>query len=292
MLPSRIIRLAPLAALLALPAAGQGRSLALEPCTERGLPADARCGTLRVPENRDQPGGRQLSLHVVVIPARTAAPAREAVTFFGGGPGQAATGFAGGFGELFGPVRETRDLLFVDQRGTGRSSPLRCRFRDPQNLQTYLDHFIPPERAAQCRDSLSAIADLSRYGYPELAHDMEAVRTALGYEALDLWGGSYGTRAALVYARMYPRTVRSMILHGLVPPQYRQPADYATDTEAALDGLMAHCRADAACNAAFPGAAAEVRAVAERLGTQPATAEILDAPTGRAVRLTLARATF
>ncbi len=292
MLPSRIIRLAPLAALLALPAAAQGRSLALEPCTARGLPADARCGTLQVPENREQPGGRQLSLHVVVLPARTPAPAREALTFFGGGPGQAATGFAAGFGELFGPVRETRDLLFVDQRGTGRSSPLGCRFRDPQDLQTYLDHFIPPEAAAQCRDSLARTADLSRYGYPELAHDMEAVRTSLGYQALDLWGGSYGTRAALVYARMYPRNVRSMMLHGLVPPQYLQPADYATDMQAALDGLMAYCRADAACNAAFPDAAAEVRAVADRLGAQPATAEIVDAPTGRAVRLTLGRATF
>ncbi|HYW11613.1 MAG TPA: alpha/beta hydrolase [Longimicrobium sp.] len=292
MLPSRLIRLVPLAVLLALPAVGQTRSLALEPCTERGLPADARCGTLQVPENRDRPGGRQLSLYVVVIPARTAAPAREALTFFGGGPGQAIAGSAGPFGELFEPVRETRDLLFVDQRGTGRSSPLKCHFRDPDNPQTYLDRFIPPDGAAQCRDSLARTADLARYGYPELAHDVEAVRTALGYEALDLWGGSYGTRAALVYARMYPRRVRSMILHGLAPAEYLQPADYATDMQAALDGLMAYCRADAACHAAFPDAAAEVRALADRLGARPATAEILDAATGRAVRLTLARGTF
>jgi pimeloyl-ACP methyl ester carboxylesterase len=257
-----------------------------------GLPADARCGTLRVPENRDRPDGRQLALHVVVLPARAAAPAREAVTFFGGGPGQSATDFAGGFGELFGPVRETRDLLFMDQRGTGHSSPLECRFRDPENPQTFLDHFIPPAGAAQCRDSLSAIADLSRYGYPELAHDMEAVRTALGYEALDLWGGSYGTRAALVYARMYPGSVRSMILQGLVPPQFLQPADYAPDLEDALNGLMRYCREDAACNAAFPDAAAEVRAVADRLGAQPATGEIVDRATGRPMRLTLGRGTF
>jgi pimeloyl-ACP methyl ester carboxylesterase len=292
MLPSPIIRLVPLAALLALPAAAQVPSLALAPCTVPGYPADARCGTLQVPENRGQPGGRQLSLHVVVVPATGGAPAREAIAFFGGGPGQAATDFAGGMPGLFGPVRGDRDLLFVDQRGTGRSSPLECNFRDPANLQTYLDHFIPPERAAACRDSLARHADLSRYGFPELAHDTEAVRAALGYERMDLWGGSYGTRGALMYHRMYPHRVRSMVLQGLVPPAFLQPADYATDMEAAVDGLMGYCRADAACNAAFPNAAQELRAVAERLGRQPATAEVLDAPTGRRVRLTLPRGTF
>lgn len=291
MLPSRITRIVPLAALLALPAAAQTRTLTLQPCSVSGYPADARCGTLQVPENRDQPGGRQLALHVVVLPARTAAPAREALAFFGGGPGQAATDFVGGH-ESFGAIRESRDLLFVDQRGTGRSSPLECSFRDPANLQTYLDHFIPPERAAQCRDSLGRTADLSRYGYPQLAHDTEAVRVALGYERLDLWGGSYGTRAAMMYMRMYPQRVRSAVLQGLVPPPFLQPADYAPDMEAALNGLLARCRADVACNAAFPGAAAEVRAVAARLEAQPAMAEVLDLPTRRRVRLTLGRGTF
>jgi pimeloyl-ACP methyl ester carboxylesterase len=293
MLPSRFIRLVPLAALLALPAAAQAPSLALGPCTAAAdYPREARCGTLQVPENRAQPGGRQLSLHVVVIPATSGAPAREAITFFGGGPGQAATDFAGGMPELFAPARADRDLLFVDQRGTGRSSPLECHFRDPANLQSYLDHFIPPERAAQCRDSLMRTADLSRYGFPELAHDVEAVRAALGYERMDLWGGSYGTRGALMYHRMYPQRVRSMVLQGLVPPAFLQPADYATDLEAALGGLMGYCRADAACNAAFPNAAREVRAVAERLRAQPATAEVLDAPSGQRVRLTLRHGTF
>jgi pimeloyl-ACP methyl ester carboxylesterase len=288
---SRIIRLAPLAALLAVPAAAQTPPLPLAACTVPGYPPEARCGTLQVPENRDRPGGRQLSLHVVVIPASSGAPAREAITFFGGGPGQAATDFIGIQG-LLGPARVTRDLLFVDQRGTGRSSPLECNFRDPADLQTFVDHFIPPERAAACRDSLARTADLSRYGFPPLAHDVDAVRAALGYERMDLWGGSYGTRGALMYHRMYPHRVRSMVLQGLVPPAFLQPADYATDMQAAVDGLMVYCRADAACNAAFPNAAQELRTVAERLGRQPATAEVLDAPTGRRVRLTLPRGTF
>ena len=291
MLTSRIIRMAPLAVLLATPAAAQPPALALEACTVAGYPADARCGTLPVPENRDQPGGRQLSLNVVVLPATSGSPTRQAVAFFAGGPGQSATDFTGGH-EMFGPLRQTHDLLFVDQRGTGRSSPLECNLRDPANLQTYLDHFIPPDRAAACRDSLARTADLSRYGYPQLAHDTDAVRAALGYERLDLFGGSYGTRAAMMYMRMYPRRVRSVVLQGLVPPPFLQPAEYAPDMQAALDGVLAYCRADAACSAAFPNAAQEVRAVAARLEARPATAEVLDLVTGRRVRLTMERGTF
>lgn len=292
MRPTRLIRLAPLAAVLAVSTAAQAPSLALAACDVPGYPVDARCGTLRVPEDRARPDGRQLSLHVVVLPAQSASPAREAVTFFGGGPGQAITESVGWAQRIFGPLRESRDLLFVDQRGTGRSSPLECLFRDRADPQSYLDHFIPPDGAARCRDALSRTADLTRYGYPELAHDVDAVRAALGYERLDLWGASYGTRAALVYLRMYSNRVRSMVLQGLAPAEYLLPASYASDTDAALDGLLAYCHANRACAAAFPDVAAQARAVADRLEAHPATAEILDVHSGGPVRLTLTRGTY
>ncbi|HEU4883280.1 MAG TPA: alpha/beta hydrolase, partial [Longimicrobium sp.] len=124
------------------------------------------------------------------------------------------------------------------------------------------------------------------------AHDMEAVRTALGYGPLDLWGGSYGTRAAQVYMRAYPRSVRSAILEGVVPFGFYQPASYAQSMEAALAGVARDCRADAVCAGAFPEFAREVRAVADRLEQAPETAEILDPETGARLRLTLTRATY
>ena len=296
-MPTRSIRILPLA-LLALPllavsAAAQTPAADLRPCPDNRLPEGSRCGTIQVPENRDAPGGRQLALNVVVVPSTAGGPARTATTFFGGGPGQAATDFVGiSRSPTLGGLRDAGDLLFVDQRGTGRSAGLECPLRDPRNVQSYLDDFIPPARAAVCRDSLGQIADLTRYTSPELAHDIEAVRRALGYEKLDLWGASYGTRAALVYMRMYPASVRTAVLSGVVPAGFLQPATYAQTTDAAVAGVFAECRADAACNAAFPNGEQELRAVAARLRQAPAEAEILDPGSRQRVRLRLSHGTF
>ena len=137
--------------------------------------------------------------------------AREALVFFAGGPGQPSVPMAGGAAQRYGALRRDRDLLFIDQRGTGESAPLQCRLRDPADPQSYLADYFPPDAVARCLDELRRGADLSRYGYPQLAHDVEAVRAALGYERLDLWGGSYGTRAALVYMRQHPERVREAL---------------------------------------------------------------------------------
>jgi pimeloyl-ACP methyl ester carboxylesterase len=291
MQPRFPLRAALLGAALALaPAAGaQAPRFQPGPCPE-GTLEGARCGTVQVPENRDRPG-RMLALNVVVLPARSTAPAREAITMFGGGPGQAATSM-GWLAEAFASLRDQRDLLFVDQRGTGRSAPLQCQLRDPADPQSFLGEFLPPDRTARCLEELGRTADLTRYGFLELAHDIEAVRNALGYDKLDLYGGSYGTRAAQVYMRTYPLAVRSVVLEGVVPPGYHQPMTYARTTDAALAGVATDCRADAACGAAFPDVLGEVRAVAARLEQSPGTAEILDPETGARLRLTLTRATF
>jgi pimeloyl-ACP methyl ester carboxylesterase len=277
------------AAALASAAGAQTPAFEPRPCPPEmeGL----RCGTVSVPENRDAPG-RMLALNVVVVPARTAAPAREAVIFFGGGPGQAMAEAARWAGRSYGAALPDRDLLFLDQRGTGLSAPLQCTLRDPANPQSYLDDFLPPAATARCREELARGADLTRYGYVDFAHDVDAVRRALGYERLDLNGGSYGTRAALVYLRTYPRSVRSAMLLGLVPPGFLQPADYARDSQAALTGLLAACRADARCNAAFPDVEREARVVVRRLEAQPGQAEIIDPETGARIRLAVSRGTF
>lgn len=278
------------AALLASAAGAQTPAFVPRPCPTEEMP-DARCGTVSVPENRDAPG-RMLALHVVVYPARTPAPAREAVVFFGGGPGQAIAQDARWIARELVAVRAERDLLFIDQRGTGLSAPLQCTLRDPSNPQSYLDDYLPPAAVARCRDELARTADLTRYGFVQLAHDVEAVRRALGYGKLDLDGGSYGTRAALVYLRTYPQNVRSAVLVGLVPAEFLQPADYARDSQAALTGLFAACRADARCGAAFPEVERELREVARRLDTEPGRAEIIDPQSGRRITLSISRGTF
>ena len=272
------------------PARSQAPAFQPGPCPP-GTPEGARCGTVQVPENRDNPG-RMLALHVLVVPALSGEPARLALTGFGGGPGQAATGMAGWMSQAFAELRQDHDVMLVDQRGTGRSAPLQCQLRDTADPQSYLGDFLPPDATARCLQELSREADLTRYGFMELAHDIEAVRRALGYEQLDLYGGSYGTRAAQVYMRAYPRSVRSAVLEGVVPPAYAQPRTYAQSTEAALNGVAEDCRAEAACAAAFPNFVQEVRAVADRLAQAPATAEIRDPETGERITLTLTRATY
>jgi pimeloyl-ACP methyl ester carboxylesterase len=286
-----LARLCPLGAVLALATAApaQTPSFQATPCP-RGL-AGARCGTVQVPENREAPG-RMLALKVVVFPARSATPAKEAITFFGGGPGQAIAADAQWVAPLFAAAMDERDLLFIDQRGTGGSAALECVLRDTANPQSYMDDFLPAGPAARCRDELARRADLTRYGYIEHAHDVEAVRHALGYERLDLNGGSYGTRAALVYLRTYPQNVRSAVLTGLVPPGYLQPGDYARDLDAALAGLFAECRAGAACAAAFPDVEREARAVAERLEASPGVAEIIHPQSGARIRVAVSRGTY
>jgi pimeloyl-ACP methyl ester carboxylesterase len=271
------------------PAAAQAPAFEPRPCPE-GM-RDARCGTVRVPENRDAPG-RMLALNVVVVPSRSAGPARQAIAFFGGGPGQAVTQIAPWVAPAFEPLRDTRDLLFIDQRGTGGSGPLPCALRDAARPQSYLDDYLPADVAARCRDALSRGADLARYGTVELAHDVEAVRIALGYGPLDLNAVSYGTRAALAYLRAYPGSVRSAVLRGLVPPEYVQPSGYAEDLDAALAALFAECRADAACSAAFPDPAGELRAVAARLAAAPGTARVVDPESGATVRVAVSREIF
>ncbi|HYR11302.1 MAG TPA: alpha/beta fold hydrolase [Longimicrobium sp.] len=290
MMMCSLARVTPLCAVLALaPAAAQPPAFEPRPCPR--TMEDARCGTVRVPENRDAPG-RMLGLNVVVLPARSASPAREAVAFFAGGPGQAATQMAPYVAPTFSPLRDTRDLLFVDQRGTGGSAPLQCALRDTANPQSYLGDYLPADAVARCRDELSRMADLTRYGTRELAHDTEAVRVALGYERLDLHGVSYGSRAALAYLRAYPSRVRSVVLRALVPPQYRQPDGFARDLEAALQGLFAECRADAFCRATYPDPDGELRAVADRLAGAPATFDIPDPDSGVRIRVTLTREVF
>lgn len=290
MTPRRWIPCAALAlACLAGPAPAQG-GLSLQPCGQPGLPPDARCGSLVVPENRDVAGGRTIALNVVVLPARAARRAPDAVTFLAGGPGQAVLSLVGWLGPAYAPLRETRDILLVDARGTGGSGPLDCTLHERTDPQSLVGSFLPADAVRRCREQLSARADLSRYTLAEAARDLDAVRAALGYEQLNLHGGSFGTRAAQVYMRMYPHRVRSAVLHGVVTPGMASPQSYAHDFQAALNGVIADCAADAACGAAFPRLADEARALEERMRRGSATATLLDVEAG-AVQVELSRGT-
>jgi pimeloyl-ACP methyl ester carboxylesterase len=234
-------------------------------CTLPGLPQVARCGTLNVPENPERPAGRQLAIHFVIIPATDSAALPNPIVPLMGGPGEDAIGAAAIYAAQFSPLRSNRDLLLVDQRGTGQSAALHCELYSDEHAAASLRDVFPPAAVRRCERKLRARADLTQYGYLRFSSDLEEVRRALGYESLNLFAGSYGTRAAVVYLRAYPKSVRTAYLGSVVPIDIAQPLPMARTEQAALEGILSACASDSACHGAFPNLSVEFHQVVARL---------------------------
>lgn len=241
------------AALLAVPA--PAATLELRPCWLRGHAHEARCGVLQRPLDPTQPRGRQIEIHVAVVPALAQRAAPDPVFFFAGGPGQSAIELAGPLARRFARLVNRHDLVFVDQRGTGRSAPLRCpEDDDAAAWQPLPDEHERVTRLAACREALQRLphGDLRQFTTPIAVADIDAVRDALGAARIDAIGFSYGTRAVLEYQRQFPLRLRRAVLDGVAPPDLLLPRSAATDNQAALDALFDACAADAACARRHP----------------------------------------
>src|SRR5690348_1580882 len=263
-----ILRL--LAVLLALAAlaacaerAPSARHIALAECRLPKLAQAVQCGTLDVPENRQQPNGRRLSIFVAVLPANTLSPKPDPLILLAGGPGQAASTL-GPFALQLALVRRQRDIVLIDQRGTGRSSPLACpAFAPDEHAEFDAD---PVPKAALCASQLAEKGvDLAQYTTSAWVADLDAMREALGYERVNLWGGSYGTRVAQEYVRRHPEHVRSVVLDGVAPPSLRITLDVWRTRDDALDAVIDACRASQPCAKAHPDPAATLRDIGRAL---------------------------
>jgi pimeloyl-ACP methyl ester carboxylesterase len=253
----------------------------LQPCDVNGIRAKVKCGSLEVFENRATRTGRKISLKIVVAPATGPNRKSDPLFYIPGGPGSSATEEAPGVVSTFAKVREQRDLVFADQRGTGGSHPLDCTFYDQNDPQTIFGSFFPLNDVKKCRQELEAKADLTLYTTPIAMDDLDEVRAALGYDQINIFGGSYGTRASLVYLKRHPKTVRTVTLQGVVPSGDYMPFDFARRTERAVQGVIADCAADSPCNAAFPNLRADLKTMLDRLLQGPVEVEInTNIPTG------------
>lgn len=237
----------------------------LSDCRIDGLEQPARCGVFQVPENPDRPDGRQLNIHVVVIPAASGKAPGDPVVPLMGGPGENLIGVAAAFAERLTALHQDRDFLFVDQRGTGRSAPLQCELYAPDEATTNLRDFFSLAAVRRCEQQLRARADLTQYTYQHFAADLEHVRRTLGYGPLNLYAGSYGTRAAQVYLRAFPQSVRTVYLGSVVPVDVAIPLPLAGAAQSALENTFSACEADRACHAAFPNVREEFREIMARL---------------------------
>ena len=265
------------------------KRVVLNDCQPPGVKGPAKCGTLEVYENRATKKGRKISLNILVLPATGDEREPDPLVYFAGGPGSAATEDAEGMARAFAKIHEHRDLLFVDQRGTGKSHPLDCTFFNPNDLQSYLGYFFPLEDVRKCRSELEAKADLTLYTTDIAIDDMDEVRAALGYERLNLFGGSYGTRAALTYLKRYPQRVRTVTLQGVSPANSYMPGDFPQGNERALQGILAECAADEACHAAFPNLKEETKSLLARLIKEPVEVEVQNPDSNALVKVRLSR---
>jgi pimeloyl-ACP methyl ester carboxylesterase len=187
--------------------------------------------------------------------------------------------------ELFRRVQTGRDIVLVDQRGTGKSNPLKCT-SDSDSLQDLNESDLAgEERLRKCLENYNA--DPRMYTTSIAMDDLDDVRAHLGYGKINLYGGSYGTRAALVYLRQHESNVRAVVLDGVAPPDMRLPLFFSRDAERAFGKLLADCEADATCHAKYPDLAGRTRKLLERLDRSPAQTRLTHPRTGIAENVTI-----
>ena len=252
-------------------------AISLADCRLPGVETAARCGQHEVWEDRESKTGRRIMLRVAVVGAKARTREPDPIFVIAGGPGQGAISLAAEVMPLFSRLNDSRDVVFLDQRGTGDSNPLDCD-DDTQPLQMLFEDALPERLVRKCLANLDA--DPRQYVTPVAMEDLEEVRAALGYDKINLWGGSYGTRAALEYVRRHGEHVRSMVLDGVAPSTMKLPLSFVADGDAALQRLIDACEQEAACRRTYPDLRVMIVSLRGQLQRRPARATIQDPRTG------------
>ena len=273
-------------------AAASAVAAAPQPCRVEGIATEVLCGSVHRPLDPARPDGTNIDVHYVVVPATARRKLPDAVFLLAGGPGQSAITLAPSVLPLFARLNNRRDIVFVDQRGTGKSAPLACDERRDLPLAEQADPRAQERRLLACRDELAKLPWLGGTG--GLRHfttwiasqDLETVRQQLGGAPINLVGASYGTRAALDYLRQFPQGVRRAVIDGVAPPDMVLPVAGSADTQAAFDALLAACEAEAGCAQRYPRLRADWAALLARL---PLPVEGASPLSGQLERFTLTR---
>jgi pimeloyl-ACP methyl ester carboxylesterase len=249
----------------------------------------ARCGMLAVPLDRHDPRSATLQLNLAVVPALNRRAEASPLFLLAGGPGQGALSMYAGFASAFTRANRNHDIVMVDQRGTGNSSPLSCDYPDDWVAQS---DAMPALR-------LATLSCLKKYGdrvrfYTSSAAvaDLDAVRTALGYGVIDLYGVSYGTRVAQLYMRRFPLNVHAAILDGVTYPEQVLGPDTPQDAERALELIVRRCQESPDCAGAYPDLQHELAELRGRFGTEKLMISIDDPNTGLPLKVEFNRGVF
>lgn len=249
---------------LSLPLLAQAETKA---CRHPSFPQEVQCGQLARPLDPAHPEGKKIAIHYVVLPSKDRNKLNDAVFLLAGGPGQSAINVASFGDAILGKLNRRRDLVFVDQRGTGKSASLSCT--NLEMSEKILDKASAIKETLACKDQLQKLphGDLRFYSTAIAVQDVEAVRLAQNYGAINLVGASYGTRVGLEFLRQFPQSVRRLIIDGVVPPELNL---LGSDAKNSLDGIFADCKANARCHQAYPDLEADWKTLMQS-GTRQAS---------------------
>jgi len=272
--------------------AGADEGIPLSPCHINNYSQEVLCGAHTVFEDRVRNKGRKIQINFAIIPAISEVSEPDPVLILPGGPGQAAKDMGPIVRLAFREINQNRDVVLIDQRGMGSSHPLQCDIPDPvgegiqvefsdQQIRTYL---------SRCLESLDA--DVTLYTQDLANQDIHEILIALGYQRVNLYGGSWGTRAAQLYSQQFPEHVRSMILDGSAPFENKIPLFANDDAERALQLTFQDCVDDHDCNEAFPDLAGKFQQALDHLGETGIPVTMDDATTAETVTFTLTRDHF
>jgi pimeloyl-ACP methyl ester carboxylesterase len=246
----------------------------------------ARCGTFLRPLDPADPASEELELRVAVVPALNLNPEPDPMVPFAGGPGGSTIQFYAAYFTAFEAVRRDRDILLLDQRGTGESARMDCPIDDDIVEGQYSEEQTL-EFTNACLEQLPY--DPRFFTTSVAVEDLEALRLALGYPSLNLLGTSYGTRVAQHFARRYPDSTRTVILDGVTPPQLPLGPEIATEAQRALNEIFERCAIEPVCNEHFPEVDLDFESLRARLAEGPVPVTLSDPVTGRRESLDFGR---
>jgi pimeloyl-ACP methyl ester carboxylesterase len=263
----------------------------LKACNDVALPEGALCTKYEVFEDRDARTGRKIGLNVILLPALSSKPAPDPVFYLAGGPGGAATSYASD--RIMNGLRRNREVVLMDQRGTGQSNPLNCPSAGSrEDMRGFFGEVMPLERIRACRAELEKIANLKLYTTQIAMDDMDEVRAALGYDRINVHGGSYGSTTTLAYLRQHPEHVRTIAIFGVAPTSAKIPLSFSKGVQDSMDHLFAECAADTACHAAYPDVANEFKAVLAQFDKGPVEVSAMNVFTRSEQKVTVTRDAF
>ena len=265
-------------------------TIALSDCRVKNFDGVARCATVSVPEDHSQPNGKRIEIFLAVLPSLARRPEPDALFLFAGGPGQAASD-QGRVAMALNDIRKTRQIVLVDQRGTGKSKTLTCDATEDAKNKDALAEALRNDVASLEMDWVKCLATMkgnpATHRTDDYIDDLELVRKGLGYDKINVWGGSYGTRVALRYMKRFPASIRTAMLDGVAPTSLHLPDDAMTTSEAQLKTAITACAASKACAKAYPNLSETLDTLIEKLRATPQVVTLIHPMTGKPLNATV-----